>query len=628
MHRLRDLSRTLLALGLLTGLVLVAQVAVAPPAHADSEDWAIARYDMRAEARADGSVDVRLDFYFDFGTEAGHGPYLTFITRQEIEGDPAHYRVLEYSDFTATSPSGAPDDVRLERDGPVLAVYIGDEDVEVTGVHRYHVRYTVTGIPTPRAGADGSDEIYWNIIGSGWEVPIRNVTISLAGPADVLDVACYTGRVGSSRSCEQHAASGRVATFGQQELVEGEGMSIVAAFPPGTFEGAQPILADRVTWGSFMGWAGPAGLVAAVVALLGGAAVFWRARSRGRDRAYLGLTPGLFPTSAASEQVGPARRRPVAVQFTPPDGVRPGAAGTLLDEVANPHDVHATVVDLAVRGYLTIVERDADEATGAADPAARAGGKDPAKGWELRRATDPAHSDWTGLAPFEESVLRALFPGSATVVDMTSAAPELAASMSQVQAELYDRVVERGWFTASPQRVRRRWAAWGTLTLVAGIGLTVALGSTLGVGVLGLAVTVVGVVLLCAAVAAPARTAAGTAVLAQTLGFKKYLETAEADQLQFEEKNDIFSRYLPYAIAFGVAEHWTEVFAEAAAAGQPVATPTWYVGPMAFWSADSVETFSAFTGSGGLAAVGASSASGFSGGSVGAGVGGGGGGGW
>lgn len=615
MHRLKALARLLVALGLVTGVALVLQVAGAPPAHADSDDWSITRYDVQAQAAADGTVQVELDFDFDFGDEEGHGPYLTFVTRQEIEGDPDHYRVLEYSNITATSPSGAPAQVREEEEDGGLAIYIGDEDVEVEGVQQYQVSYTVTGIPTPGVGADGSDEIYWNIVGSGWDVPLQNVSVSLAGPADVLDVACFTGRVGSGRSCEQHAATGQVATFGEQQLDEGEGLSIVIAYPPETFAGVEPTLVERTTWRSFMGWAGPAGIVAGLIALAGAGGAIWRARTRGRDRAYLGLTPGLFPTAPASEQTGPARRRPVAVQFTPPEGVRPGAAGTLLDEVANPHDVTATIVDLAVRGYLTIVERE-PEKDGAA------------KEWDLHRSTDPEHADWAGLAPFEETVLRALFPGSDTQVEMKAAGKSLAESMSQVQEELYDRVMERKWFTASPQRVRRRWAGWGASALLLGIVLTVVLGLTLGLGVIGLAVALVGVVGMFAALAAPARTAAGTAVLAQTLGFKKYLETAEVNQLRFEEENDIFSRYLPFAIAFGAADHWTRVFADAAAEGHPVPIPTWYVGTAAFWSTDGFDGFTDFTSGGGLATTTASGGSGFSGGSVGGGVGGGGGGGW
>ena len=49
---------------------------------------------------------------------------------------------------------------------------------------------------------------------------------------------------------------------------------------------------------------------------------------------------------------------PVAVEFQPPDGLRPGQVGTLLDERVDPLDVSATIVDLAVHGYLRIEEQE------------------------------------------------------------------------------------------------------------------------------------------------------------------------------------------------------------------------------------------------------------------------------
>ena len=65
------------------------------------------------------------------------------------------------------------------------------------------------------------------------------------------------------------------------------------------------------------------------------------------------------------------------------------------------------------------------------------------------------------------------------------------------------------------------------------------------------------------------RTAEGSAVLAQARGFEQYLKTAEANQIRWEEAQDIFSRYLPYAIVFGVAERWAEVFQEVARRPRP-----------------------------------------------------------
>ncbi len=58
------------------------------------------------------------------------------------------------------------------------------------------------------------------------------------------------------------------------------------------------------------------------------------------------------------------------------------------------------------------------------------------------------------------------------------------------------------------------------------------------------------------------RTAEGRAVCDQVEGFQTYLATAEADQLRFEEGEDIFSRYLPWAIIFELADRWAKICAD------------------------------------------------------------------
>ena len=151
-----------------------------------------------------------------------------------------------------------------------------------------------------------------------------------------------------------------------------------------------------------------------------------------------------------------------------------------------------------------------------------------------------------------------------------------------MQSLLYEDVTRNGWFRGNPSSVRVRWQIYGFLVTAAGAGLTWLLAQTWQTryGLVGLAVVVSGLVLLALSSRMPARTPKGTAMLAQAKGFRTYLETAEANQIKFEEGEDVFSRYLPFAIVFGVAERWAKVFADLAASGAPVATPTWYVGPM------------------------------------------------
>ena len=75
------------------------------------------------------------------------------------------------------------------------------------------------------------------------------------------------------------------------------------------------------------------------------------------------------------------------------------------------------------------------------------------------------------------------------------------------------------------------------------------------------------------------RTAEGRAICDQIEGFRTYLATAEADQLKFEEGEDIFSKYLPWAIIFELADRWAKICGDLVAMGRlPNQTPYWYIG--------------------------------------------------
>ncbi len=89
-----------------------------------------------------------------------------------------------------------------------------------------------------------------------------------------------------------------------------------------------------------------------LVALVGGIGwLWWRV---GRDRRYIALQHSSADT--AEERVPLFGGRPIAVEFEPPDQIRPGQIGLLIDESADTLDVTATIIDLASRGYLKITE--------------------------------------------------------------------------------------------------------------------------------------------------------------------------------------------------------------------------------------------------------------------------------
>lgn len=610
---------------LLAGVSLVAAV----PAHAEEPltfGRQIVRYDVTVELARDGVAEVSIDMDFDFGNDPGHGPYITLPTR--VRYDDERDRVYRVSDVRASSATGAPARVHLDRSPSSVAIRVGSEHRgNISGVQQYTISYRLEGMVNGAAGEGTYDEFYWNVIGSGWEIPISNASVTIQGPGPISEVRCFAGPRGSTESCTSEQFEAATAHFTEDVLPTGRLFSVLVGWPAGTFRDVDPILERRRRASDPVDPVSPGGLAALVILLLGVGTAVTRVRTRGRDEAYLGLTPGVTPAPGAFAKVGPRdTRTPVAVQFTPPADVRPGVLGTLLDEVADPHDVTATLVDLAVRGYLRIEE------------VPRKNPAKPAKNWRLVRLRD---LDPT-LAPFELTLLRGIFTGRDEVT-LSQLKTTFASTMAQVQGDLYTEVTGRGWFRTDPKAVRARWTGVGSLLAVVGFGASMfafAADGFRGSVLIPLAVLVVGITVLVCAKHAPARTAEGTAVLAQALGFKQYLATAEANQLRFEEGEDIFSRYLPYAIAFGEATRWAKVFEDLAAQGASVPEPSWYVGSGALhgalWASggsfsNAISSFSSTaTTSFSAPTPGSSGGSGFSsgGGFSGGGGGGGGGGGW
>jgi uncharacterized membrane protein len=128
----------------------------------------------------------------------------------------------------------------------------------------------------------------------------------------------------------------------------------------------------------------------------------------------------------------------------------------------------------------------------------------------------------------------------------------------------------------------------------------------------------------------PRRTARGTALARRVAGFRRVIETAETHMSRWAEEENVFTRYLPYAIVFGCTDKWANAFAGLAA--EPATDASWYVSsrPFAYAGfADSMEGFAVMT-SGIIASTPAGSGgSGLGGGgSSGGGGGGGGGGSW
>jgi hypothetical protein len=609
------------------------------------ESERILAYDVQLRVEPSGSLLVAERIHYDFGSAERHGIFRDIPVR--FRYDDRYDRVYPIEVLDVKGSIGTPDQYEEEREGDLLRIRIGDPDRTITGRHTYGISYRVEGALN---GFPNHDELYWNAIGTEWDVPVEQATALVTIPGSITEVACFAGPAGSTLPCAKNEAEGTVASFGHSGLAPFEGLTVVVGLPKGVVPAPRPILDER--WSFFRAFSvtpltvGASAAFLVLVAIVLGR-LLWLT---GRDRRAVGSPVDIaYGTPRSGEQPVPLFEEGVyPVEFAPPDGIRPGQVGVLVDEVANPVDITATIIDLGVRGYLRIEEIPKRWIFGKPD-------------WRLVQLREADNE----LLPYERSLLEGLFgdldlgaeestdEGLEDVAETTPLSPAGSGALaeardpekgqiatvklsslrrrfhdrfSRIQRSLYADASQRGWFTAPPDRVRKTWAGRGWFAAYTGAALTALAAWRTHLGLIPIPIVLGGLALAWGARWMPRRTAKGTGLVRRVLGFRTYIATAEAHMARWAEQENVFSRYLPFAIVFGLTERWARAFAQLG----KLPPTAWYVGSTPFSHqsfASSVDNF-ALSSAGTLGSPpAASGSSGLGGGGASGGGGGGGGGG-
>jgi predicted membrane protein DUF2207 len=430
------------------------------------------------------------------------------------------------------------DNVRVRGNGTTEVT--GDEFVMRLAEGATTVTYTVDGAVTETGG---HQEVRWQVAG-GWDVNLHLLRASFLAPDLPSDIVCLAGRRGSEQPCSSALTDhGEVLRVVQNDLPAGERVDLAVTLPANTVGDAGDAKFATATASAFaLTPVSGIGLGVLAAVLVAGFALLWLAR--GRDARVLAASypEGVGPVEPLVTDAG-------RVAFASPDGVLPGEVGTVVDERVDAADVTATVVDLAVRNYLTI----------------RRAGED----WLLVQRNPPDGS----LSGYERAVWQALF-GDATEVSLAALRrPDLSA----VRARLYTGVVEHGWFTRRPDQERTRWLLAGVVLAAAGIAATVVLALTIGHALLGVAVVIGGLGLALGARLMPARTRRGSVLVQQVRGLAGFLRTDPAS-VPPADREMVLSRSLPYAVVLGETTGWLEHFATLDTAADGTPGIYWYEG--------------------------------------------------
>ncbi len=505
---------------------------LASPAHAD-EGWIITSFHSDIHIEADSSLTVLEDIKVDFGSQAKHGIFRTIPVKSRY--DASHARVYGFSLPTVTDGSKTvPFQQTLDAYNDTIK--IGDPNMLVSGAQRYVITYRYSGVMN--AFSD-HDELYWNVDGGSWPVPKKDVSATVFfPPGSFQKAACYQGPTGSTETCTS-GQSGGTATYGStRQLGSGEQMSVVVALDKGAVKVPPPALVSRLRdfpQGAFD--INPATLAASalvLIACIGLIVRFWWLH--GRDRAYL---TQYYLTNDPRDQVEPVfHHDPVVVEFGPPQDLRPAQLGLVLDESADTKDVTATIVDMAVRGFLTISEVP---------------GK---KDWFFTRKP----GEVPGMLSYERTLFDGLFQNGRQQVKVSELKGTFLTTLRSAETEVYSDAMSRKLFRFRPDLMRGLAILIAIVGIVLGGFIAFGLGTLFGFGLVGIAAIIASLVLLATHRALSTRTAAGRDVMQHALGFRLYMTTAEKYRQQFAEKAEIFTQLLPYAIVFGCVSRWAKAF--------------------------------------------------------------------
>jgi len=567
------------------------------PVRAD-EGWVIQSFHSDIQIAATGSLSITEDIRVDFGAEQHHGIFRYIPIRYRYDATRDRYYRMSVTSVTDGSRALV---YTLSDQNTNEIIKIGDPNVLVSGRNRYVITYMVSG--ALNAFSD-HDELYWNVDGGQWPVAKQAVTARVTFPAGALGkAACYQGASGSTEKCTVDAAASTVDYGSTRQLAAGEQMSIVTGLNKGAVIVPAPLLEPkRRSFPQDAFDVNAATVGASLLVFFAGLALivrYWLIH--GRDRAYL---TQYYLTNDPREQAEPLfRHEPVVVEFEPPQNLRPAELGLILDERADAKDVTATIVDLAVRGVLTITEVP--------------GKKDWTLAWKPNQVGT--------LLPFERTLLDGLFTGRESV-KLSGLKGTFRPTLTSAESQMYQDAMSRKWFTARPDYLRGWSIVLGVVLIIGGGYLANVLGTSFGWGLIGAAIGLLGIVLVATHRLMSVRSAAGRDLMQHTLGFRLYMTTAEKYRQQFAEKAEIFTQLLPYAIVFGCVTRWAKAFEGIDTSH----TNGWYVGPGPFQAAvlaGSLESLNASISTAVATTPGGSGGSGFGGGGFSGGGGGGGGGG-
>lgn len=542
------------------------------PRQAFASSEFIQSFDSKIVAHKDGSFDVAETIVYDFGANNKHGIY-RYIPKITRVGDL--YRIIEISNISVLR-DGAGEQYSVGGSSEQVDLKIGNPDKIITASHKYVISYLVkNGIGS---NYEDHDEIYWNITGNDWPVPILSASASVSTDFGALanNWICFTGVEGSKeKDCSAPDANSSIQTT--TPLSSNGGLTVAFGFPVNTFP--KSILVKNLPQGKIQ--ENPFSFQLIVFSVLT-VSLFLN----------LILAPGLFIWYFKNKRK--ARFGSPSVNFDLPEDtngkrITPAEAGTIDSALLDQNDVVATIFDWAIRKYIRIEQVKRDKVLGIF------GGGDDFRLVKLKEIENDNI--------FEKSLWNHLFEGGIKTALISAQKEDFYETFSILRNKIFDVLVKRGFYSKNPTVQRNLFLAGAIFSFIT---LNLLLGG----------------VLIFFYKKLNGRTVLGDEMDWKIDGLKIFLKNMSREYKWQADNLVTVEKYIPYAISLG----YIKEFMEQLKVIYPNYQPGWYSGNLAFYS---IQNSLVSSMSSNFTTHASSSSSGFSGGgSSGGGGGGGGGGSW
>lgn len=507
---MKRLVVTLLALGLVAfGIVTPALLWNSGSGQAEYEPTSISSYLADFTVEDDGDLRVVETITVEFPAYGDRHGIFRFWDRHDANAPRLRREPLDVSVLR----DGSFEEFEMEsrERGRFDVAKIGSADTTVEGPHTYRISYRIEDVLLP---ADDGSRFYWNLIPGGWQQGIASAQLIVHLPAEAGAVQCARG-TGAIGGCEARGEGTETLVVDVADLPAQTPITVSTLLP---IDAPEP--RDERLWS--LKWdpvLGP-GFLAALFML--GA----------------GLVSGLLALRAVRNAHEP--KPPYPLLYAPPAGVGPAQGQYILTEQVQGTAFVATLMEAAEKGAVQL-DRRGDS-------------------WQIQGLGHATGPSLDAVTRSTTKLLGVTGTGSFTA-DRKSvkAGKVLQTARSESGKAVKEWASRQGLMTTAGLGS----AGGASVILAAVVTVLVVIFNPLNISLLALvpgAYAACGLWLL-APGSGTKRTAKGRELWSQLGGFHRVLSTPSSQlRFEFSGRQELYTAYLPWAVAFGVADEWADKY--------------------------------------------------------------------